>query len=188
LLYTGAWRSPLNALFNKVVLNDQSVSIANEMFATIADAYIWHGHVPEDPDNLNTANAGPATRQAAGQRLSRMLCSDVDEIGQSGVDAIADAAIESNFSFIANAIQRVVSDHPALPLDFVISGSGSWLAKPILACSFNPSEINVVQLDQQLGTSASTCAAAYAVMTLAGRDHNTRAPAAAKSTRKHYPK
>ncbi len=167
LVYTGVWRSPLNALVRQIRIDGKPVPLANELFATIADAYIWKGILNEDANSRQTADARPATRPCAGTRLARMVCSDVNEVSKQVVDAIAEAAIFENENLITNAIQQVVSRHHDLPLEFVVSGAGAWLADEILTKTFEDQPVTVHRLHELLDESACRSAAAFAVMKLA---------------------
>lgn len=167
LVYTGVWRSPLNALVRQIQIDSQAVPLANELFATIADAYIWKRIVKEDASNLETADSRPATRNCAGARLGRMACSDVDELGEKVIDVIADLAVSENERLIMKAIRQVVSSHPNLPLEFVVSGAGAWLADEILTKTFEDHRVIVHRLHELLNESTCRSAAAFAVMKLA---------------------
>ena len=173
LVYTGVWRSPLNGILRHVSINGQKVPLANELFATMADAYIWNGTIEEDEGNEDTADSRPATRKFAGNRLARVICSDYDEIGESTVDLIANSATEANRQLICKAIQQVVACHPELPLEFVVSGSGSWLAENLLASMFGGDQVLIRRLDNVIDDAASRSAAAYAVMKLANEQITT---------------
>jgi probable H4MPT-linked C1 transfer pathway protein len=167
LVYTGVWRSSLSSLLSEVEIDGNFVPLANELFATMADAYLWKRMLPEAVTNQITADSRPATRVCASQRLARTLCCDVDELTDRSIDSIADAAIFAQRQMITAAIQRVVSDHPDLPQEFVVAGSGSWLAVEVLMELFCDSKPVVCRLNQILDEPSCRSAAAYAVMQLA---------------------
>jgi probable H4MPT-linked C1 transfer pathway protein len=80
LVYTGVRRTPLMALSPDVNSQGKRTGVAAELFATTRDLYLWTGESPESPDDCETANGRPATREWAYDRLTRMLCADRDEI------------------------------------------------------------------------------------------------------------
>jgi len=47
-----------------------------EVFATTRDVYLWLGDLPEQPDDRDTADGRPATRDAQATGLARIVCAD----------------------------------------------------------------------------------------------------------------
>ncbi len=85
LVYVGCRRTPVCALVDRLRFRDREVSVMNEVFATIDDARIVLGTVPEDAEDNDTADGMPRTREFAANRLSRMI--GLDRRTVSAVDA-----------------------------------------------------------------------------------------------------
>src|SRR5438093_615017 len=49
-----------------------------DCFATTREVYLMLGHLPEDPDDCDTADGRPATRACAEARVARMICADLE--------------------------------------------------------------------------------------------------------------
>ncbi len=73
LVYVGCRRTPVCALVDRLRFRDRELSVMNEVFATIDDARIVLGTVPEDAEDNDTADGMPRTRDFAANRLSRMI-------------------------------------------------------------------------------------------------------------------
>ena len=76
LIYTGLRRSPLTCILPRFHWLEWTLAPAQELFATIDDAYIYSGERPERPWDSATADGRPATRAAAQRLLARLFCSD----------------------------------------------------------------------------------------------------------------
>ena len=72
LVYTGAVRTPAEALLREVPLWDGRAGVAAEGFATIGDAHVWLGQLAPSGYTAPTADGRPVTRELAGERLARV--------------------------------------------------------------------------------------------------------------------
>ncbi len=152
LVYAGVGRTPLCSLLSEIEFANTSVSIAREFFATMSDALLWLGKTVTDETNRVTADGRPFTRVCAGQRLARMLCADMEELGFSKIDEIAKQAKASLQLKIERAIHQVVDEHQDLPPVFRVCGEGADLAVAIIQSSFaNPVDADV--LIHRVGTN-----------------------------------
>jgi probable H4MPT-linked C1 transfer pathway protein len=154
LVYTGVRRTPLCALLP---------GAAAEWFATTLDANLVLGHLPEDPDDRDTADGQPATVAAAEARLARMLCADLETSTAPQRRAVAERAVRRQVELLRRAIARVARRLPERPRTIVLSGSGEFLARQALA---RDEEVRVASMAQELGPAVSAAACAYAVAVL----------------------
>ena len=69
LVYTGIQRSPVCAVCQTVPYRDHLCPVAQELFATTADAYVILGDLPEDTATDYTADGRPATKPYAPHAL-----------------------------------------------------------------------------------------------------------------------
>lgn len=135
LFYAGMERTPVCSLLPEVRFADSTVTIAREWFATMLDVFLWLNQ--GDPSSsTQTADGRPSTRFHAGQRLSRMVCSDRDELSLGQIDAIAIQAKDRLMMYLADCVQPVVNQFSDLPLYFRTFGGGAWLAEALISQLF----------------------------------------------------
>ena len=90
LLYSGVLRTNLAALLDRVVIDGAGCRISSELFAITADAYLVLGRIGEADYTCETPDHAGTTVPDSIRRLARIVCADPDEIGESGVHAIAE--------------------------------------------------------------------------------------------------
>lgn len=147
LYYAGVGRTPVCSMISEVQLSGCSVAIAKELFATMADVFLWLGQLPQVDSSTETADGRPATKHYAGRRLARMVCADLDDLGSTNVDDIAAQAKNALVQQLSFCLKQVVADHPALPLVVRTFGRGAWLVDEIMDVSFDRLEreqLNVI--------------------------------------------
>ncbi|MFO1004910.1 MAG: hydantoinase/oxoprolinase family protein [Planctomycetaceae bacterium] len=167
LVYTGVRRTPLCAVAQQVEFRGQLVGMAAELFATTRDVHVWLGTLPEDPEDVDTVNNRPATREFARDRLVRMLCADADEVDEQETDELAMQWAAAQRSQIRQAISRVVA-RQAGPIKMVmLSGEGEFLARQVVEEVPELAGVEVLSLATVLGPEHSIGACAYAVARLA---------------------
>jgi len=166
LLYTGVARTPLCAVVSEVKYRKKRTPVMRELFATTADVYWTSGDLPEDPDDLATANGRPGTRAEARHRLARMIGLDYEDFTEADAADMAAQVDSRLLSMLQKSVQSVVKRISDQPINQVIvSGSGSFLAQR-LAEKLVASE-QVVNLQAAWGESLSSAACAVALVTLA---------------------
>ncbi|MFL5327751.1 MAG: hydantoinase/oxoprolinase family protein [Gemmataceae bacterium] len=148
LIYTGVRRTPLCAL-----LGWRGMA---EAFAATTDINLLLGHISECPDDLDTADGRPATKEAAHSRLARMLGGDGELIPLETTLEMARALYARQVGRISESISR----HGEVIR--IISGSGEFLARDACGCG-SP----IISLSERLGPGISSAACAYAVAILA---------------------
>ena len=187
LFYGGVQRTPISSLCASFQVNGQSVLAAREFFATIEDAFIVAGAVPEKPMMNDTADGRPASLAHSQQRLARMVCNDFVEsiqgnVGHSDSSTFLDAevikqmanqAICSLQRGVRDSVRAVLMANQDLPLRFVVAGQGAWFAAQVIG-ELLGTEADIIQLADQLGAHVSHSAAAYAVAILAEEDAENR--------------
>jgi probable H4MPT-linked C1 transfer pathway protein len=167
LVYTGVRRTPVCAVLG--------MGFAAEFFATMLDAYLVLGLLPENAMDTATADGRPATRAHAHARLARLWCADAEDVSASAVDALARQAVDTQIAHVCHAVDRVIAGRPA-PARVILSGSGGALGHALLSVHPALSGAAVVSLAQRLGPSLSEAACAFALALLAGGSLRTSAP------------
>jgi probable H4MPT-linked C1 transfer pathway protein len=188
LVYTGVRRTPLLAVLRRPPWGP---AVAAEWFATMRDAYLLTGDLPEDADDRGTADGRPATVACAHARLARMRCADQEELSLRDAKRLARQAAENQETEIFDALYEVAWQLDAYPGTIIVSGSGEFLARrvvrrydrvarvegkglqpPSYRCRSRPlppgtPRPRLVSLSARLGATCSSAACAYAVAVLA---------------------
>lgn len=154
LVYTGVRRTPICSVLG--------MEVAAEFFATMLDAFLMLGLVPENANDRDTADGRPATLRCAHARLARMLCADAETCSELQATALAERAVARQVRTVESAIERVLSGKPAIDR-VVVAGSGEIVGRRAIV----PRGHRVTSLAEQFGPAISEAACAYAVACLA---------------------
>lgn len=165
LVYSGVERSPVCAVVSQLPWRGKVCPVAQELFATTADAYLLLGEMPEDPKDINTADGKPFTLTAAHSRLARMICADRELVSLQEAVEFAEAIRVAQLERLEKAFQLVVDAMPEAPQTLVLSGHGEFLTRRLLGQLGLPSRI--VSLTEKWGPDISRCATAHALAMLA---------------------
>jgi probable H4MPT-linked C1 transfer pathway protein len=165
LVYTGVERSPVCAVISLVPYRGQSCPVVHEVFATMRDAYLVLGGMPDDPAGTDTSDGKPATRAFARARLARMVAADNEDFSETDAVALAQSAADAQISRLASAIRQVSDSLPQPPQKIILSGHGEFLGREAL--DFAQVSAAIVSLTKELGASISRSAPAHALAVLA---------------------
>ena len=161
LLYTGALRTPAEAISSYVPLGDALASVSAEGFALAGDVHVWRGDLDPADYTCPTPDGRPTTREFAGERLARVVCADRDMLDATAITRLADALARAQTLSIQTAIQRVLEPHPSIRVA-VVTGLGAFLG----VAAARALDLEVVPLSQELGEAGARCAPAVAVALL----------------------
>ena len=168
LVYTGALRTPAEAIVREVPYRGGRAAVSAEGFALIGDAHLWRGRLTPEDYTVPTPDGRAASRELAGERLARVVCADRDMLDESAIASIADAIADEQVETVAAAIRRVRSCHPSVQTA-VVTGLGDFIARDAARAA----GIGVVPLANEIGDAASRYAPAAAVALLVrGGHHN----------------
>lgn len=175
LLYTGCRRSPLAAVLPTVNIDAEQVTLAQELFATIGDAYLVTGDRAEAPADCETADGRPATVGHAKQRIARLFCSDAEELPNGWIERIAATAKIAHLKAISQTIQRSLQQNPDTSWCLML-GEGEallrqvWLQSATTTTSsakdVSRESIPMIAAAEVLDPAISTSMPAYAVALL----------------------
>ena len=160
LVYTGALRTPTEAIVSHVPWNGATVGVSTESFALAGDVHLWRGDSAPADYTVPTPDGRPATREYAGERLARAICADREMVDEAAITAIAGAVACAQIARLAAAIRLVVARHPSLNVA-VVTGLGSFLG----AAAAREAGLRVVALANEFG-DAARCAPAVSVAML----------------------
>jgi (4-(4-[2-(gamma-L-glutamylamino)ethyl]phenoxymethyl)furan-2-yl)methanamine synthase len=162
LLYTGALRTPVEAVARAVPLKGGLCPLAPERFALIGDAYLWLGALDPADYTVPAPDGRPATREFAGERLARAVCADGEMLSEEEVGTIARALAESQVLTLAEGIRRVAARHSRLGIA-VVTGLGDFIAVE----AAHRAGLDVLRLSDRIGDAARTAPAAAVAWLLA---------------------
>ena len=160
LIYTGMLRTNIVTLLSAVNLDGVNTPVSSEYFATSADAHLVLCHISPEQYSCDTPDKKEKTKEAALRRLARVVCADLDEIGEEGAMQVARQFWERQRMLVCDGILRVVRDTRATSV--IVAGIGA----PLFA-----EECGGIVLSDELGAVADALPA-YAVRELAHRDRS----------------
>ena len=162
LVYTGAIRTPVEALLQEVPLSGGVAGVSAEGFALIGDALLWLGKIESAAYSAPTPDGRPATAEFAGERLARVVCADREMLDDSAISGIANAIVESQIVRIVSGVRQVHARWPTLG-HAIVTGLGDFIA----AEAANRAGLKVTALSDRLGAAARTAPAAAVAWLLA---------------------
>jgi (4-(4-[2-(gamma-L-glutamylamino)ethyl]phenoxymethyl)furan-2-yl)methanamine synthase len=157
LVYTGMLRTNVAALLRSVVLGGVQTPVSTEYFATSADAYLVLGTITAAEYSCDTPDHKEKTREASLRRLARVVCADLEEIGEEGAVQIARQFRDAQCTQICDAVGACATD----------SGADRIIVAGIGAPSF-ARELGGFDLNRELGPVADALPA-FAVREIAMR-------------------
>jgi probable H4MPT-linked C1 transfer pathway protein len=155
LLYTGMLRGNVATLLRSVCLSGVKTPVSSEYFAASADAHLVLDHIRPDQYSCDTPDKKDRTRAASLRRLARVVCADLEEIGEEGALQIAEQFWEVQRNLICDQVRQVAADTKARQV--IIAGIGA----PLFARELGGTDLNEI-----LGPVADALPA-YAVRELA---------------------
>ncbi len=157
LMYSGMLRTNIVTLLSSVNLDGIDTPVSSEYFATSADAHLALRHISPAEYSCDTPDKKEKTTEAALRRLARVVCADLDEIGEAGAMQVAGQFWNRQRMMIGDQVQRVVRESHATKL--VVAGTGARLFVQ---------ECGGILLSDELGAAADALPA-YAVREVANR-------------------
>lgn len=159
LVYTGVRRTPVCALISE--------GLAAELFATTLDVYLMLEQLPENPDDRNTADGRPATRNLAHARLARMLGGDSEMTRTEETLDLARRVAEVQRRRLREAASRVIARLRQPPQTIVTVGSGEFLAATLAEEDWGRGKPRRLSIAGQYSPAISQAACAYSIAVLA---------------------
>lgn len=165
LVYTGVERTPVAAVAPCLPHRGTLRPVASERFADSRDAWLVLGALPEDPLARDTADGGPATRDAARVRLARTMLLDPEDFTPDDAVEAADDVAARQATLVSLALERVARAGDGPPEAIVLAGHGDRLAARALdRAGWRP---RIERLADLVGPAVARAAPAHAVALLA---------------------
>jgi probable H4MPT-linked C1 transfer pathway protein len=161
LVYTGLLRTTLPAAIREVTLSGIPTPVCPEYFACSADAHLVLGHITSEDYTTDTPDGKARDRESSLRRLSRVVCADLEEIGEEGACAVAEAFWDVQRSLLCTAVDAIRRTHGTG--EILCAGVGAPLISRILGGR---------DLSRELGRGADALPA-YAVREVALRRHGS---------------
>ena len=155
-------------------MGEEECKISSELFAITADVYLALGYLNEGDYSCETpdsyAFAGREkegkSRVSALRRLARVVCSDLEGIGEDSAVGIAEQVKSVQVQELSGSIEKIKERHGLRKL--VAAGTGDFIAKEA-AESLN---IAFLSLSSVYGKRISATFPAYAVAKLLEQEQN----------------
>jgi probable H4MPT-linked C1 transfer pathway protein len=141
LVYCGLTRTNVATLISSAPVNGVETPVSTEYFATTGDAYVALGLIEGQLFTADTADRKGTDRDSCLRRLSRVVCADLEEIGESGALDIAHRVINTQEKIVTGKVQDCVQKHHSMQI--IVAGIGSalvsrWLGGVDLSDIFGP--------------------------------------------------
>ena len=170
LVYTGALRTPVEAIASHVPLWNGDAGVAADGFALIGDAHLWLGRLEPKDYTCRPPDGHAPSRESAAARLARVVCADRDMLDEAAVDRIARSLASAQVRAVAAALYRILARWPSIKLA-VVAGLGDFIAAEV-ARNVN---LEIVPLADRLGPSARAAPAAAVACLLCSNAEIARA-------------
>lgn len=132
LVYTGAVRTPLMALAQKITFAGQFVNVAAEQFATTADVYTLTGDLSQSENMAETADGAEKGIEASARRIARMIGRDAEEAPLASWKHLAYAFKQAQLHLIKQAVLTQISLlDDCKEMQIVGVGAGEFLAREL---------------------------------------------------------
>jgi probable H4MPT-linked C1 transfer pathway protein len=167
LIYSGVQRTNVATLLKSVTIGEEC-PVSSELFAITADAYLVLGYITEEdyscesPDSYAFVDREEAekSRVSAMRRLARVVCSDLEELGEDNTVSIAAQVMRAQVDELAASLKWMREKYR---LEQVVSaGIGDFIVKEA-ADSLN---IPFLALSARYGKKIAATFPAYAVAKL----------------------
>ena len=171
LVYTGALRTPTEAIASHIWMKGRKYGVSAEAFALSGDVHVWRNALSSADYTAPTPDGRGTDRRAAGERLRRVICADPELVDDAGVAEIAEGLARAQVARIAESIIRVRASRAELRTA-VVAGLGAFLG----AAAARTVGLEVEYLADQFGADAAQYAPAAAVALLLAGSPTAAAP------------
>lgn len=161
LIYTGAVRTDLSAVVDRVPLRGRWCNTAAEQFAIAADVYLLLGYLPASEYTCSPPDNGDRTVAAAGRRLARLVCADEEMMTPVEIEHLARFVYHHQATMITDGLLQVLSAMRRRPATVTVTGVGMFLAdEASRRAGLQPVDLNR-DLDLPPGVPTSAVATAW---------------------------
>ncbi|MFW9922683.1 MAG: hydantoinase/oxoprolinase family protein [Candidatus Thorarchaeota archaeon] len=171
LVYTGALRTNVSTIIQRIKLFNKQIPVASELFATTGDVYVILGIINENEFTVETADGKSTNIISAKTRLARIVCADTNQLSDNEIKQIAIQIKNKQIEQLSEAFNKVLSRyHESYHLnpEIVLAGSG---AKTLGIMLLRENGIyNQILIDDVISEDISSILPAYAAAYLFTRE------------------
>ncbi|MBN1761832.1 MAG: H4MPT-linked C1 transfer pathway protein [Methanomicrobia archaeon] len=169
LIYSGILRTNIATLLDKFEIGDnEACGMSSELFAITADAYLVLGTITEADYSCSSPNsyafasreAAEKSRVSALQRLARVVCSDLEELGEKGAVAIAEQVKRAQVKALQASVGMVKAKYGLETV--VTAGIGDFIVQE----AADSEDLQFVSLASRYGKAVAATFPAFAVAKL----------------------
>lgn len=133
LVYTGALRTNVASIVERIPLRGRSARVSSEFFASSGDVHLILGNIMGEDYTTETADGRGKSRGEALARLARVVCADIEMLSEGEILEMAGHIYESQVEQIFGGIEQVLermSSWFAEDISAVVAGlGGKFLAE-----------------------------------------------------------
>lgn len=131
LVYTGALRTNVAAIVEKLPYKDKTTRVSAEYFANTADVYMILEMITRHDYSCETADERGKDKDGCLRRLARLVCADTSELSTDDLSGFAEHIRKTQINLISDAVRDVISDNNLEKPKLFIAGVGSFLLKDV---------------------------------------------------------
>lgn len=107
LIYTGALRTNVATIVNRIPIRGQMARVSSELFAQSGDIHLLLDHIKGKDYTVETADGRGRTKKEAMARLARVVCADIDMLSEQEIIGMAQFIYEKQIEQIAEGLRQV---------------------------------------------------------------------------------
>lgn len=169
LVYTGIARTPVMAVTDHVLFEGMRQAIMAELFATMADVHRINGTLPDDADQMPTADGRGKSVEESARRLARMLGRDFEDHDMTAWARLAAHLVGIQTQRVEASCRRVLARGAlAWGTPFIGAGCGRFLVRDIAKRLHRPylDFADLMPVERDASYSAGSMAPAVSVACL----------------------
>jgi len=165
LVYTGALRTNVAAIVDAVPLRDGRVRASSEYFTSTGDIHLVLGNLRPEEYTVEAPDGKGHTRGEALARIARLVCADMEMLGEDEILGVARYVEERQILQIVRGLEQVLSERGlGSDAQVAITGVGrNFLAK---RAAERLGLTHILDLGAFVGDEVATVSTAYAVALL----------------------
>lgn len=126
LVYSGLLRTNVATLIRSAIINGIETPVSSEYFASTGDVFVALDLIPDTLFTAETADRKGTDMRACLRRLARVVCADLEEIGEEGSLSVAHSVLKAEKEIITSTVRKIVSRHQTSGI--IVAGIGSGIA------------------------------------------------------------
>jgi probable H4MPT-linked C1 transfer pathway protein len=133
LLYTGALRTDVAAIVQRLPLRGRWIGVAAERFAVSGDVHMLLGHLMPEEYACVPPDGGERSIAGARRRLARVVCADEELLTPREIEDMALFVHHRQVTMITESLVQVLSAMRVRPPVITVTGMGAFLASAAAA-------------------------------------------------------